>query len=215
MADYVNYSIVSWTDVTPISSIRLNQMSTNIEQVKIANEDKPRGLLKISNTVLTNGSSSGGGNEFANIKLASLDLVGGIDNRVSLDPTRYYRLTLSLPGITQALPGGEDGTYDLRFCKGNGTSSGNTITTYTLNSGASAYFDLAGADANIGNLSVRTGITFGAGVYSVVYSALKANESFFIEIQRRSQGSALRASTWALSDSSLMQFYIEDVGGVA
>jgi hypothetical protein len=213
MADYVNYSIVSWTDVTPISSIRLNQMSTNIEQVKIANEDKPRGLLKISNTVITNGSSSSA--EFANIKLASLDLVGGIDNRVNIDSDRYYRLTLSIPGISQILAGGEDSRYEIRFCKGNGVSTGNTITTYTLNSGVSTFINLAGGSASVANTTVRSGITFGAGVYSTIYTGLQPNESFFIEIQRIAGASSLNASTWALSSSSLMQFYIEDVGGVA
>ena len=104
MADYTNYSLVTWTDLTPISSVRLNQVSTNIEQVKIANEDKPKGLLQISNTVITNGSSAAA--EFANIKLISLDLVSGVDKRVTLDSQRYYRLNLVLPGITQQDAGG-------------------------------------------------------------------------------------------------------------
>jgi hypothetical protein len=215
MADYTNYSLVTWTDLTPISSVRLNQISTNIEQVKIANEDKPKGLLKISNTVITNGSSSGGGNEFANIKLASLDLVGGIDNRVTVDSTRYYRLILNLPGITQTDAGGEDSRYDLRFCKGNGVSTGNTITTYTLNSGIGLFTSLASGGANIDNIVIRDNITFGGGVYSVIYSSAKVNESFFIEIQRVAGASSANPSTWALSDSSLLQFYIEDIGGVA
>ena len=42
MADYTNYSIVSWSDTTPITSVRLNQMSVNIDQVKIVNDDKPK-----------------------------------------------------------------------------------------------------------------------------------------------------------------------------
>ena len=213
MADYTNYSLVTWTDLTPISSVRLNQMSTNIEQVKIFNEDKPKGLLKISNTVITNGSSVS--SEFANVKLASLDLVGGIDNRVTLDSTRYYRLNLSLPGITQASAGGEDSYYQIRFCKGNGTSTGNTITTYTLNSGAALFTSVAGGSAVIGNTNIRSGITFGGGTYSTVYSALTVNESFFVEVQRVAGASPLNPCTWALSDSSLMQFYIEDIGGVA
>lgn len=213
MADYTNYSLVTWSDLTPISSIRLNQVSTNIEQVKIANEDKPKGLLKISNTVITNGSSTS--SEFSNVKLVALDLIGGIDNRVSLDSARYYRINLHLPGITQAIAGGEDSRYEVRFCKGNITSTGNTITTYTLNSGIGTYISLASGGANIANTALRTGKTFGAGVYSVIYSALKTNESFFIEIQRIAGANSNNPSTWALSDSSLVQLYIEDIGGVA
>jgi hypothetical protein len=188
-------------------------MSTNIEQVKIYNEDKPKGLLKISNSVITNGSSVS--SEFANVKLAALTLGGGIDNRVTLDSTRYYRLNLSLPGITQASAGGEDGYYQIRFCKGNTTSTGNTLTTFTLNSGPALFTSVAGGGAVIANTNIRSGITFGAGTYSMVYSALTVNESFFVEIQRVAGASSLNPCTWALSDSSLMQFYIEDIGGVA
>jgi hypothetical protein len=212
MADYTNYSLVTWTDLTPLSSVRLNQVSTNIEQVKIANDDKPKGLLKISNTVLTSGSSSSA--EFANVKLVALTLTGGIDNRVTVDSTRYYRLNLSLPGITQAAAGGEDSRYEIRFCTGNGTSTGNILTTYKLNSGIGTYISLAGGAANVANTGVRSGITFGSAVYSTVYSAAVTNQSFFIEIQRIAGASALNPSLWSV-DASLVQFYIEDIGGVA
>ena len=213
MADYTNYSLVTWTDLTPISSVRLNQMSTNIEQVKIFNEDKPKGLLKISNTVITNGSSVS--SEFANVKLTALDLIGGSDNRVTIESTRYYKISLHLPGITQATSGGEDSRYEIRFCKGNGVSSGNTLTTYTLNSGIGTYINLVSGGANIANTTLRSGKTFGAGVYSTIYSSDQVNQSFFIEVQRIAGASSANPSTWALTDSSLVQFYIEDIGGVA
>jgi hypothetical protein len=213
MADYTNYSLVTWTDLTPISSVRLNQMSTNIEQVKIFNEDKPKGLLKISNTVITNGSSVS--SEFANVKLTALDLIGGADNRVTIESTRYYKISLHLPGITQATSGGEDSRYEIRFCKGNGVSSGNTLTTYTLNSGIGTYINLVSGGANIANTTLRSGKTFGAGVYSTIYSSDQVNQSFFIEVQRIAGASSANPSTWALTDSSLVQFYIEDIGGVA
>lgn len=213
MADYTNYSLVTWTDLTPISSVRLNQMSTNIEQVKIFNEDKPKGLLKISNTVITNGSSVS--SEFANVKLTALDLIGGADNRVTIESTRYYKISLHLPGITQAISGGEDSRYEIRFCKGNGVSSGNTLTTYTLNSGIGTYINLVSGGANIANTTLRSGKTFGAGVYSTIYSSDQVNQSFFIEVQRIAGASSANPSTWALTDSSLVQFYIEDIGGVA
>lgn len=213
MADYTNYSLVTWTDLTPISSVRLNQMSTNIEQVKIFNEDKPKGLLKISNTVITNGSSVS--SEFANVKLTALDLIGGADNRVTIESTRYYKISLHLPGIIQASSGGEDSRYEIRFCKGNGVSSGNTLTTYTLNSGIGTYINLVSGGANIANTTLRSGKTFGAGVYSTIYSSDQVNQSFFIEVQRIAGASSANPSTWALTDSSLVQFYIEDIGGVA
>lgn len=188
-------------------------MSTNIEQVKIFNEDKPKGLLKISNTVITNGSSAS--SEFANIKLTALDLIGGSDNRVTIESTRYYKISLHLPGITQAISGGEDSRYEIRFCKGNGASSGNTLTTYTLNSGIGTFINLVSGGANIANTTLRSGKTFGAGVYSTIHSSDQVNQSFFIEVQRIAGASSANPSTWALTDSSLVQFYIEDIGGVA
>lgn len=229
MADYTNYSLVTWTDLTPISSVRLNQVSTNIEQVKIANEDKPKGLLKMSTGVLDAGSDSGGGGEFAKVKVTSLDLVGGTDNRVTLDATRYYRLNLNLPNITQAGAGGEDSTYLIKFCKGNTVSAGNLLTTFTLSSGIGAYIDMTSGNPSIvnanstagaslpmvANTAIRSNIIFGGGTYSYVYSATKVNESFFVEIERLQGASTANADTWSIVDSSSTQFYIEDIGGVA
>ena len=44
---YENYSQVSWTDGTPITGDRLQQMSTNTQQVKEATDDAPQGVKKI------------------------------------------------------------------------------------------------------------------------------------------------------------------------
>jgi hypothetical protein len=212
MADYTSYSIVSWTDATPITSVRLNQMSTNIEQVRTVNDDKPKGLLKISNTIITSGSAAAGGN-YANAKIVALTLNGAVDDRVTLDSTRRYRLVFNLSGITQNGPGNEDGYYLIKFCKGNTTSTGNTIQSYTIGSGVGAYINTAAAVANIDNIALTSGINFGGGVYSVIYTNNTVNESFFIEIERKSGSSTTNASSWSITD--WVQFYIEDVGGVA
>ena len=211
MADYTSYSIVSWTDATPITSVRLNQMSTNIEQVRTVNDDKPKGLLKISNTIITSGSAAAGG-KFSNAKIVALTLNGGIDDRVTLDSTRRYRLVFNLSGITQGGPGNEDGRYLIKFCKGNTTSSGNVIQTYTIGSGVGAYINTASAVANIDNIELTSNTYFAGGVYSCIYTNNTVNESFFIEIERLSQGSPNNAADWIITDT--VQFYIEDVGGV-
>lgn len=211
MADYTSYSIVSWTDATPITSVRLNQMSTNIEQVRTVNDDKPKGLLKISNTIITSGSAAAGG-KYANAKIVALNLNGSLDNRVTLDSTRYYRLVFNLSGITQEGPGGEDGSYLIKFCKGNGVSSGNTIQTYTISSGTGTYIDTASAVANINNITLKSNIKFAGGVYSAIYTNNTVNESFFIEIERIPGSSTSNAADWSITD--WVQFYIEDVGGV-
>ena len=183
----------------------------------------------MSTGVLDASSDSGGGGEFAKVKVTSLDLVGGVDNRVTLDSTRYYRLNLNLPNITQAGAGGEDSTYLIKFCKGNTVSAGNLLTTFTLSSGIGAYIDMTSGNPSIvnanstagaslpmvANTAIRSNIIFGGGTYSYVYSATKVNESFFVEIERLQGASTANADTWSIVDSSSTQFYIEDIGGVA
>lgn len=213
MADYTSYSIVSWTDATPITSVRLNQMSTNIEQVRTVNDDKPKGLLRISNTIITSGSVAAGG-AYSNAKIVALQLNGGLDDRVTLDSTRRYRLVFNLSGLKQNGPGGEDGKYEIRFCKGNGASSGNTISTYSIASGPGLYIDKSNTPTPTvaDNTELTSSIFFGGGVYSTIYTNNTVNESFFIEIQRISGGSTNNPASWEIVD--WIQFYIEDVGGV-
>jgi hypothetical protein len=43
---YENYRYVSWASGTPITGERLSQMSNNIEQVKEATDDNPRGIIQ-------------------------------------------------------------------------------------------------------------------------------------------------------------------------
>lgn len=211
MADYTNYSIVSWTDATPITSVRLNQMSTNIEQVRTVNDDKPKGLLKISNTIITSGSVAAGG-AYANAKIVALTLNGSEDNRVTLDSMRRYRLVFGLSGLTQNGAGGENGVYLIKFCKGNGVSTGNTIQTYTIASGPGLYLDTTNTGSpTTNNTAVSSSIYFGGGTYSVIYTNNTVNESFFVEIQR-SGGTTSNPDDWSITD--WVQFYIEDVGGV-
>jgi len=51
---YENYSFVSWTDGTPISSDRMAQMSMNIEQVRDFNDSKPAGVLQFIEVTTAN-----------------------------------------------------------------------------------------------------------------------------------------------------------------
>ena len=55
---YENYTFVSWSDGTPITSERLAQMSMNVEQVRDANDNKPNGILSFeeitSGTLVSN-----------------------------------------------------------------------------------------------------------------------------------------------------------------
>lgn len=212
MADYTNYAVVSWTDATPITSVRLNQMSTNIEQVKTANEDKPKGILKIKTEQSPSGSQNAQENN--NSKIIALELSGGVDNRVTLDATRYYKFTLSIPNIIFT-PTGEDGTLVIRLKEGNTVGSGNTLTTWTLQPPAAVYLNgTPGAPSSASsNLALRSSSYIGAGTYAHVISGeTKTNQAYMIEVQRVDGNQQVNLPEWSISGT--VQFYIEDVGGV-
>lgn len=219
MADYTNYSFVSWSDTTPITSARLNQMSVNTEQVKIVNDDKPKGILKLKES--SNNVVNGNAAIFSNTKIIALTVEGGEDNRLTTETTRYYRLTFVCPGIQQDDPGGEDGNYNLRFRFGNTANSGTIINQFYLSPSVGIYQDVsANAISNsyiiADEQTLRSEIIFGAGVYSTVFQGTGvANESFMVELER-TQGSSVNNKTgWTVIGSPKMQFYIEDIGGFA
>jgi len=215
MADYTNYAIVSWSDTTPITSVRLNQMSTNIEEVKIANEDKPKGIVKYKITSPSVSSNNGAENDA--YKLLALELSGGDDTRVTLDPTRYYKFTISIPNIQQLSPGGEDGYYTLRIREGNVANTGTVLTEWKLSPPIVGFWNNQDGTITIStDLAVNGNIYFGAGTYTYLTSGLtKTNQAYIAELQR-TNGSTQSANLpeWGISGGSL-QFYVEDVGGVA
>ncbi len=215
MADYTNYAIVSWTDTTPITSVRLNQMSTNIEEVKIANDDKPKGIVRYKITSPSIASNSGTENDA--YKLIALELSGGDDTRVTLDPTRHYRFTIALPGITQTAPSAEDGYYVLRIREGNVANTGTVLTEWQFSPTIAAFWN--GQDGTITvntDISIRANITFGAGTYTHMVSGLtKTNQAYLAELQRvNGPTQTSNLPEWSITGGSL-QFYVEDIGGVA
>lgn len=219
MADYTNYSVVTWSDTTPITSVRLNQMSTNIEQVRVANDDKPQGLLKLKTSTAV--VSNVAGQIFSNTKIIALtqetDGNTALDNRVTLSNSRYYRLTFICPGIEQTDPGGEDSTYYIRFRKGNTANTGTVLSQFVLNSGIGLYINLSSAAANKDNYTLRDNIIFGAGTYSYVFQGTnEVNQSYIVELERTAPAGNSNATGWSvLGSSGQMQFYIEDIGGIA
>lgn len=210
---YENYSFVSWTPGTPITSERLAQMSTNTEQVKEATSPNPKGVLKLKNIASNVVVSS---NIFTAFELIALkDEGGGIDNRVTVENGRYYRITLEFPGFVIATAGGEDSTYFLSFNQGIFGGGVSEKANYKLSSGVSAYINTASATANISNISLATNRRFGAGTYSItVASSGLTNESFHIKAGKVQGASNNNASSYTIAASdSAMQFYIEDLGG--
>lgn len=214
---YENYSTVSWTDLTPITSARLNQMSINIDQVKDATNDKPQGIRKLK-TINSNISITQANALLAHEVVSLKDEGNGTDNRFTPEIGRYYRLRLSFPGIAVSGAGAEDSTYYLAIKDGVFGNSNTVIANYRLSSGPGLFVNVASASASVSNISLNPTIRFGAGTYEYVFSGDGTpNKSFFIEVIKvQGASGSNRATAYnVVASETPMQFYIEDVGGVA
>ncbi len=106
MPDYNNYDAISWSLGTPITAGRLQQMSTNIAQVKSATDKYAKGVLvlnehttqidSIANTVLHTGLTT---SAYTIAILNSASGSGSTDQRITLEATRWYKISLILPHI--------------------------------------------------------------------------------------------------------------------
>lgn len=214
---YENYSVVSWTDLTPITSARLNQMSTNIEQVKDATGDKPQGIKKIK-TISSNVTVTQANALVAHEIIYLKNEGNGTDNRITPEVGRYYRLKLSFPGIAVSGAGAEDSTYYLAIKDGIFGNSNTVIANYRLSSGPGLFVNVASATASTSNIALNSTIRFGAGTYEYVFSGDgTTNKSYFVEVIKvaGSSGSNRATAYNVVASETPMQFYIEDVGGVA
>lgn len=109
MPDYNNYDAISWSLGTPITAGRLQQMSTNIAQVKSATDKHAKGVLvlnqhtavvsSITNTVLHSGLTTA---TYTMAILNSASGSGSTDQRITLEASRWYKVSLILPYITLA-----------------------------------------------------------------------------------------------------------------
>lgn len=215
---YENYSPVSWTDGTPITGDRLQQMTTNIEQVKDATTDNPKGLLKLK-TLTVNSSDY---NDFVDHEVISLEDetgIGGADNGVDIDLNRYYRINLNFPGIVVKEPGNEDSTFNLKICTGQFGGANTTVATYKLTVPPFTYLNAASNATPVisdhavkGNFYTRVG----AGTYAVVdvTATQITGQEFFVSIGRTQGASNNSPSAYYIPCADAKcQLYIEDIGG--
>lgn len=216
---YENYSFVSWTAGTPISSDRLGQMSTNIGQVKDATDDNPKGILKLKTiSGSTFGPYSTWNTEHEIISLEN-EGGGGVNNLVTVDVNRYYRLTLSFPGISILNAGAEDSTYLITLNEGT-TSAPIVLSTWKVTAGPFTFIDTASAAANIANEKLKTAsfpTRIGAGTYSTIFDSTSSgitNKRYYIGITRDDGSTQNNNPTFQiLTSDARMQFYAEDIGG--
>jgi hypothetical protein len=212
---YENYKMVTWADLTPITSVRLQQMSTNIEQVKEANDDKPKGVQRLrtisSNIAITSA------NALLESEIIYLKNEGnGTDNRITLETGRYYKLTLTFPGIAPSGAGGEDSIYYLNIKDGTFGGTNTSIASYRLSSGPLIFVNTATSTANVSSLSLNASARFGSGTYTYVLSGNGAqNVSFFAEVVKvqGASGSNNITGYTVVASEVPMQMFIEDAGG--
>jgi hypothetical protein len=217
---YENYSFVSWTDGTPLSSDRLAQMSTNIEQVKTANDDKAIGVLALKNVTTSTANSNTYGSEVEIIGLKDESGSGGADNRVTIASNRYYKVVLNFPGIAIYGAGGEDGRFILRLYNGISGSSPTEIAEYQFSMPIHSFINTASAVANVANHTLKTAprsTRVGAGKYEIVLTSDASgltNQSFYCSLERAAGVSSNNPSSYQVVASvSNMQLYVEDAGG--
>lgn len=221
---YENYSFVSWTDGTPITSTRLGQMSTNIEQVKDVIDDKAQGILKMneSTSTLPNSTGYSGFAENPVIYLKDESGTGGSDRRVTISANRYYKVTVNIPSISVLNAGSEDSKYVINMY--NGTDLGNSpakIASWEVTPHTYSYINVASAAANIANEALKT-TTYVSKIAGGTYSVLKTtgsaltNQSFFLTVTRSAGANTNNAPNWRIdaNATSPIQIYVEDVGGI-
>lgn len=222
---YENYTQISWTDGTPITGDRLQQMSTNIQQVKESTDDNPQGVKKLTTVTSTVGPFSDYQSAHEIINLKDNSGTGGGDNRVTIGVNRYYRVTVNFPGFTVDTKGAEDSTYLLTLRSGVSGGANTVISTFSFTPPPFLYIDIsASVNATIANAALRNNAydsKFGSGSYSVVLASNVSgfqNSSFFAAVDRNSGASSANPPAYSVVVSSgtiPLQLYVEDVGGIA
>lgn len=214
---YENYRFVSWSSGTPLSSDRFSQMSTNIEQVKDATDDNPRGIIQLSQ-ITTDVPSSTGYSDFVEYEIIALKEDPPSDKRVTLPANRFYRMSLSFPGIVIKNKGAEDSTFNIKFYQGIFGVAGTLLATWKMTPPPFGYYDVS-TNTSVTTTTVKsTGYPtrIGAGTYSVVLDTGLGltTESFYVTIKRDQGASANNAPAYYIpSSTTAMQFFVEDVGG--
>jgi hypothetical protein len=222
---YENYVQVSWTDGTPISSDRLQQMSTNTQQVKEATDDNPQGVKKFKSVTSNSASFTSFATTNEIIALKDDSGTGGADNRVTISANRYYRVTLNFTGFVVDAKGAEDARYIVSIHSGTHDGVNTMIYSAEFTPNIFAFINVAsaGSGATISNLTLRNDAydsRFGAGMHSAVLTSNSSglsNQSFFAAVNRIQGASASNAPAYyvpATTSTQELQLYVEDIGGI-
>ena len=219
---YENYNFVSWTDGTPLSSTRLAQMSTNIEQVKDVIAPKPLGILSFNQLTTQVSYASSNFSENEVVYLRDDTGAAGSDNRVFISENRYYKVTVNIPAISVLNAGCEDSKFVISVYNGLDLADAGKekITYWEVTPHTFSLINVASVAANINNEALKSSTypsKIAAGTYSVVRVTGTAltNQSFFLTVARSAGASTNNPPAWRIegNSSAPIQIYVEDVGG--
>jgi hypothetical protein len=213
---YENYSFVFWTPATPITADRLSQMSTNTDQVKAATDDNPKGIIKFKSLGGTITANSFSTDELL-IALQDEASSNGPNNTISVAVNRYYKVSLSFPGVTISNAGGEDCTFLLSIKSGTANAN-SVISTWKITPPAFTFINNATPPSSIANHSIKsTPTTIGAGTYTKVIDTggtAISGQRIFATINRQAGASSNNSNSFSIvSTEANTQLYVEDVGG--
>ena len=110
---YETYNQIAWSDGTPISSDRLQQMSTNSELIKTTTEGYAKGVLKYAEI----GSNTA---DIANATEVDVISFTGL----TVGSSRWIRFTFNTPGIKIDDGDEEENQYHFRLVEGTAYASG-------------------------------------------------------------------------------------------
>ncbi len=169
MAEYTTYSTVSWSDGTPISSDRLQQMSTNSEAIKTTTQTYAKGVLArqefgTAGSALTDTTADP---VIALNDSTTYDRNG--DNRLTIGANRLFRITFSIAGVNFGAVEDDQRLYYFRLVEG--TSNSDTMLAqwnFAAPSDATSSLRVAGGDYSVLLESGATGKT--SAVYTVFMS---------------------------------------------
>ena len=215
---YENYTTVAWTNGTPITADRLQQMSINTEQVKDATDDNPRGVIKrkIGDNVTVAATTFNTQTTIVELK----NEAGAANNSITLPGNRFVKASFNFAGIGLGGSGGEDSTFVIRLIQGTENSA---IYTWTVSPPVGVFLNNASANAPafgtvaIGDFDTRSP-QFGGGTYTHLFDSstgLKEVDGtgiFKITIERDAGISTANLPAFTVFSP---HFWIEDAGGTA
>lgn len=215
---YETYSTVSWSDGTPISSDRLQQMSSNIDLVKTVTDNYARGVLSYKSTA---GLGSAINDATETILIALDNLSGGLNYTVTAASERYIKITFNTPGLLVA-NGDENCNYVYKL-KPNADGTGVAVAEWHFGMPGQDVMD--GASATVTDNSsanqvvlLASGLTVmaadkkvGGGTFAVLVDTGATgltNQEYSITVQRSIAGTAIYKRIGVV----VTQLYAEDCG---